>query len=199
MERAVVKKTKGRVKKSKTVLLICDMLNDFDFDEAGALLPHATKAAEAIAKLKVALKRLGIPAIYVNDNFDLWLSDWKEIWQNCTQENCKGRKIATLLQPQPDDFFILKPKHSGFHFTSLEVLLKKIGAKRLIITGIAGNICVLFTAHDAHMLEYEVVVPSDCVASNSKRDNDFALLQLKRNFQMKTPRFRSLIKLLATR
>jgi nicotinamidase-related amidase len=169
------------------------MLNTFDFPEARKLLPMALKAARAIAKLKAGLKRHRIPAVYVNDNFDHWLSDWKEIWEACADENCLGRDIAEILKPEEDDYFILKPKHSGFHSTSLEVLLKKIGAKKIIITGIAGNICVLFTAHDAHMLEFEVTVPNDCVASNTRTDNLFALRQLKRNFQMQTPNSTTLI------
>jgi nicotinamidase-related amidase len=47
-----------------------------------------------------------------------------------------------------------------------------------MIAGFAGNICVLFTANDAHMREYKIVVPSDCIASNTSKENDWALMQM---------------------
>ena len=66
---------------------------------------------------------------------------------------------------------MLKPKHSGFFSTTLDVLLAQLGVKTVIITGMAANICVLFTANDAYMRDLDVLVPSDCVASNTKELN----------------------------
>jgi nicotinamidase-related amidase len=51
--------------------------------------------------------------------------------------------------------------------------------RRVILTGIAGNICVLFTANDAYMREYKIFAPSDCIVSNTAVDNDHALRQIK--------------------
>jgi nicotinamidase-related amidase len=70
---------------------------------------------------------------------------------------------------------VLKPKHSGFYSTTLELLLEAVGAHTLILTGIAGNICVLFTANDAYMRGYRLVIPADCVASQTIRENKSAL------------------------
>lgn len=173
-----------RVTRASTALLICDMLNTFEFPEARQLHPAALRAARAVKRLKARAKASGVPVIYVNDNFGHWLSDWKTIFDLCTRRDCLGKEIAELLRPEPDDYFILKPKHSGFHFTSLEVLLAQMKTRRLIITGVAGDICVLFTAHDAHMRDYEVLVPRDCVASNRVAANAFALRQLRDNFGM---------------
>src|SRR5262249_22042657 len=78
------------------------------------------------------------------------------------------------------DHFILKPMHSGFYSTALDVLLAHRGVRRLILTGIAGNICVFFTANDAHMRGYEVVVPADCTASETVEDNEYALRHVAR-------------------
>jgi nicotinamidase-related amidase len=69
---------------------------------------------------------------------------------------------------------VLKPKHSGFFSTTLETLLHYVGAKRLILTGIAGNFCVLFTANDAYMRDFNLLIPSDCCVSNTPRENDEA-------------------------
>ena len=89
--------------------------------------------------------------------------------------------MVKLLRPDPSDYFVLKPKHSGFFATTLETLLRYLGVRRLILTGIAGNFCVLFTANDAYMRDYEIIVPPDCVISNTSQDNRQAL-QLMRRF-----------------
>jgi nicotinamidase-related amidase len=176
----------------KYSLLILDMLNTFDFPEAPQLEPRARKAARQIAKLKKRAKQAGMPVIYVNDNFEQWQSDRHKIFEACTQEGCRGKTIAEILEPTDDDYFILKPKHSGFYFTNLDVLLKYLKIKTLVLTGIAGNICVLFTAHDAHMREYEVAVPRDCMASNTPADDRYTVHQLSKVLKIRTPLEQSL-------
>ena len=168
-------------------LIILDMLNDFDFAEAKQLQPPALKAAKEIAKLKKRARSKKMPIIYVNDNFGRWRSDWKKIYDECTREGCLGREIAQILKPDEEDYFILKPKHSGFYSTTLEVLLEQLKVKTVILTGIAGNICVLFTANDAHMREYKVIVPKDCMASNKKSDTRYVIQQLNKSLKIKTP------------
>jgi nicotinamidase-related amidase len=125
--------------------------------------------------LKHRAKQLRIPSIYVNDNFGRWQSDFQTLVRHCLDEEVCGKPLATILQPDAEDYFVLKPKHSGFYSTALELLLQALGARILILTGIAGNICVLFTANDAYMREYTLVIPADCVASNTARENKSAL------------------------
>jgi nicotinamidase-related amidase len=74
---------------------------------------------------------------------------------------------------------VLKPKHSGFFSSALDLLLRYLEVKLVILTGVAANICVLFTANDAFMRDLHVVVPSDCVASNTEEDNRHALEQMR--------------------
>ena len=88
--------------------------------------------------------------------------------------------MSLKLKPGHDDYFILKPRHSGFFATSLAPLLEHLQVKRLILSGIATNLCVLFTAHDAHMHRYPIVVLSDCCAAESDFDHNIALSQLER-------------------
>jgi nicotinamidase-related amidase len=161
----------------KKALIILDMLNKLDFPEGNELLPFAILAAKKIHALKQKCKEQNIPVIYVNDNFGQWRSDWKELFNACLAADSKGHEIARLLKPEKEDFFILKPMHSGFYLTPLELLLNNLHCQELILTGVAGNICVLFTAHDAHMRQFKIHVPKDCIASNTKEDNDFALHQ----------------------
>jgi nicotinamidase-related amidase len=159
--------------KSETALLIVDVINDLDFPEANQLLRYAPSMARKLAALKKRAKAAKIPVVYVNDNFGRWRSDLPSLVEHCRQG--KGRKIVDLLRPDEDDYFVLKPKHSGFFSSALETLLRYLGAKKLMITGIAGNYCVLFTANDAYMRDYQIVVPSDCTISNTAGENREAL------------------------
>jgi nicotinamidase-related amidase len=74
---------------------------------------------------------------------------------------------------------VLKPKHSGFFDTSLDTLLETLRIRRVILTGIAGNICVLFTANDAYMRDLQLFAPADCIVSNTPAENDHALRQIE--------------------
>lgn len=165
--------------KSETVLLIIDMISDFEFEDGDELFEHALPAARHLAKLKDRSRTSGIPTIFVNDNFGKWHSDMDAVIK-CAQESEKGRQIVDLLALDAKDYFVLKPRHSGFYSTALDVLLGYIGAKKLIITGITTDICILFTANDAYMREYELFVPSDCVAAVKKEQNDYALEYIAR-------------------
>ena len=164
--------------KSNAALLLIDVINDFDFPEAEQLLRFALPAAKNIAALKRRAKDAGIPVIYVNDNFGRWRSDFKKIVAHCRDES-RGKPIVELLLPDEDDYFVLKPKNSGFYSTTLDLLLIHLGARNLIITGIQGNNCVLFTANDAYVRDYKIFVPSDCTASNTEEQNEHALKQMQ--------------------
>ena len=165
--------------KSKTALLLIDVINDFDFPEGEQLLRLALPVGHKIAELKKRTKESGIPSIYVNDNFGKWQSDFKKIVAHCKEENSRGKPFVELLPPDQDDYFVLKPKNSGFYSTTLDLLLTHLAAKNVILTGIAGNNCVFFTANDAYMRDYKVFVPSDCVVSNTEEENLHALKQME--------------------
>lgn len=165
--------------KSSVVLLIIDMINDLEFPEGAQILPAALQVAERIAALKERCRAAEIPVIYVNDNFGRWRSDFNAQVKHCLHDGVRGESLVKLLAPDEDDYFMLKPKHSGFYSTSLDILLDYLQAKKLILTGIAGNICVLFTANDAYQRDFQLTVPQDCLASNTAAENDAALQQMK--------------------
>jgi nicotinamidase-related amidase len=165
---------------SGAALLLIDVINDFEFEGGDALLPSALAAGKQIARLKKRAKDIGIPTIYVNDNFGKWQSDLNKIVSHCLEDDVRGEPFVKLVLPEPDDYFVLKPKHSGFYCTSLELLLEHIGAHNLILAGIAGNNCVLFTANDAYMRDFKLFVPEDCSVSIVAADNEYALKQMKK-------------------
>src|SRR5947207_12157242 len=157
--------------KAEVALLLIDVINDLEFDEGRRLLKYALPMAKNIAALKKHAKEAKVPVIYVNDNFGKWQSDFNKILTHCLEEGICGKPIAELLRPEEDDYFVLKPKHSGFFSTTLDTLLEYLGVETVVLTGIAANICVLFTANDAYMRDFRLVVPGDCVASNTEEEN----------------------------
>ena len=169
----------AKTRKPTRALIIIDMINALDFPEGARLLRQALPAAVRIARLKRRLKAAGVPAIYVNDNFTHWLNDFGELVAICSQDNVLGAPLARALPPEEDDYSILKPQHSAFYNTPLEVLLRQLGIGTVILTGTAGDSCVLASAFDARMRDFEVVVPKDCIASISAQRNRSALAVMK--------------------
>src|SRR5437016_13968235 len=130
----------GATRKSPIALLLIDVINDMEFEEGHSLLKQALPAARKIAALKKRAQDAGIPVIYVNDNFGRWQSDFKKLVAHVIDDQTRGGPIGELLRPQPDDYFVLKPKHSGFFSTSLDLLLRHLGSETLILAGWAGDI-----------------------------------------------------------
>jgi len=160
-------------------LLIVDLISDFEFENGAKLVRAALPAARRIRRLKERARAAGIPAIYVNDNFGRWRSDFRELVRHCLADDVRGAPIVRLLEPDADDYFILKPKHSGFYATALDTLLSYIGVEKVILTGVATHQCVLFTANDAYMRDLTLFAPADCIVSNTAADNDHALQQIE--------------------
>ncbi|WP_372018119.1 cysteine hydrolase family protein [Pseudoxanthomonas sp. 10H] len=164
--------------RSSTALLILDMINLFDFEGGRPLARQAAAAAPRIAALRARFDRAGAPVVYVNDNFTHWRGEFRDLVERCLAAGGVSADIATRLRPAEPHYYVLKPKHSAFLATPLPVLLAKLGVRRLVVTGLAADSCVLATAQDANMREYAVWVPADCVAAQSeaRRKGSLALL-----------------------
>lgn len=161
-------------------LVLIDVINDLDFSGGEKLLESALPAARNLAELKRRAKAERVPVIYVNDNFGKWRSDFHNQLEHVVDDGTLGKPIAELLAPDHDDYFVLKAKHSGFYHTQLDLLIAYLGTRTLIVTGFTTDICVLFTASDAHMRDLHVVVPKDCVAATDARDHEQTLEHMAR-------------------
>ncbi len=162
-------------------LLLVDFINPFDFAGGDLLLANALPAARAARDLCERARAADVPVVYVNDNFDCWHLGFRELVERFSGPEARGRDVAALLRPDFErDHFVLKPMHSGFFRTPLEVLLQRLGARKLILTGLASESCVLFTASDAYMRGFELVIPEDCTASERSVDNAHALAHMRR-------------------
>jgi nicotinamidase-related amidase len=166
---------------SNAALLLIDVINDFNFPGGDLLLPFAIEAARKIAVLKARCRDAGIPTLYVNDNFGKWQSDFVKLVAHCRAPDSRGRGVIEQILPDDqNDYFVLKPKHSGFFSTTLDTLLEYLGARTLILAGLTADICVLFTANDAYMRDFDLIVPSDCVASQDPSENAHSLEHMRR-------------------
>lgn len=165
--------------KSAVALLLIDVINDFAYPGGDQLLRHALEIAPALARLKERANAHGIPAIYVNDNFGRWQSDLPRLLKHAMGEDSPGREYVRQVAPGEDDYFVLKPKHSGFYSTTLEILLSYLGVSTVIIVGLATNNCVLFTAADAFLRDLHIYVPEDCTAAIEAHDREFGLRQMR--------------------
>ena len=166
--------------KAKTALLLIDVINDMDFEGSETLVRYAEAMAGKLRALKRRARAAGLPTIYINDNFGKWRSDFRATVQYCTKRGVPGHRVARMLKPDTKDYFVLKPKQSAFYGTTLDTLLRDLGTKRVILTGVAGDNCVLFSANDAYMRDLKLHIPSDCIASNTEAENQYALQLMKK-------------------
>jgi nicotinamidase-related amidase len=177
-------------------LLLVDVINDLDFPGSDELVRQVDPMSRRIAALAARARAAKVPVVYVNDNFGRWRSDWRKVIDYCLAEASRGKVMTGRLQPRPEDFFVLKPKHSGFYSTTLDLLLRDLAVDTVVLVGVATDICILFTANDAYMRGYRVIVPKDCVAANTPEKSAAALRQIREVLKARTPasasiRFRS--------
>jgi nicotinamidase-related amidase len=171
-------KPESKAPPSKAALLLIDVINHFEFPDGEQILRQAMPIAPRIARLKARAREAGIPAIYVNDNFGHWRPEASKLVEYCKREGAPSRKFVEQLRPDPQDYFVLKPMHSAFYQTPLELLLRNLGAATLILCGLATNSCVVCTAHDARMRNFRLFVPADCTAARTRREYEQALAHI---------------------
>jgi len=161
--------------RSASVLIILDMISDYRFPDGAQVLRAARRIAPRIRALRERMRAAHLATLYVNDNLGRWRSDMRQLIEHCAAPTAKGADVTDMLAPHPLDYFILKPRHSAFYATPLEALLDHLRARRLILTGVSSHQCVMFTANDAHVRNFELLIPRDCIAAPTTADTRFAL------------------------
>jgi nicotinamidase-related amidase len=167
---------------SKAVLLLVDVLNDLAFPENEALLSHAAILASNISRLKSRCRNAHIPCIYVNDNRDRWRSDFRHLLDKCLATRSPGRGFVEKLIPRHDDYIVLKPKHSAFFATPLEMILNYMDVQQVLLAGVTTDSCILGTAMELHVRDYEIFVPEDCSFALSEKEHQRALQVIRSSF-----------------
>ena len=158
-------------------LLLIDVLTTFQFPDGNAILQNALRMVDVLVRLKTRAREVGIPVLYVNDNFGDWRSEKEVLMGRCLE--AKGAQFVRPLLPDGEDYFVLKPMHSAFYMTPLEVLLQHLQVETLILTGLTSNSCITVTAHDANMRGFDIYTPSDCSCARNEKEHTQALGQLE--------------------
>ncbi len=170
----------------KTALVIIDMVNALAFEGGETMREPAEATIAPILTLRDAADAAGVPVIYVNDNDGQWHSERNRLIEETLAKGGPGRALTEALRPRESDYFIIKPQFSGFYATNLPVLLPQLGVSRLVLAGVAADICVLFTAADAHMRQYGLWVPCDAVAGNHGERTRWAIEIMRNSMKAET-------------
>jgi nicotinamidase-related amidase len=169
----------GTAETPKSAVVVLDMITSYDFDDAETLARSSAEAIEPLAKLLERAREEGVPVIYVNDNY----GDWNSSAEELAQRGREGRhpELVEPILPAEGDSFVIKARHSGFYETPLEYLLRQLGVERLVLTGQATEQCVLYSALDAYVRHFQVVVARDACAAIEPELAEAALRMIERN------------------
>lgn len=176
----------------RRALLLIDFINPLDFPEAGQLAASALEAARCTREMARSARAQGIPVIYANDNFGRWRSDFPTLVNQLRRGSGPSATLASLLRPQRGDLALLKPMHSAFFGTPLDILLEKIGVRALVMAGLAADICVQLSAADAFQRGFRVHVPEDCTAAETAEKKTVALNYMRDILRCDTRRWQRL-------
>ena len=164
-----------------SALVVIDMLNTYDFEDADKLVASAEQAVPKIAELIDRARREDVPVIYVNDNYGDWNSSVDELLENGL--NGEHPELVEPIRPPDDVSFVIKARHSIFYGTPLDYMLDTEGIEEIVLTGQATEQCVLYSALDAHVRGRSTIVPRDCVAHIDNELADAALKMMERNMR----------------
>lgn len=165
--------------RSQFAVLLIDVVNHFEFPDGKQILRSALPIAPRLARLKQRARNSNVPVIYVNDNFGQWHSNAAKLLDYCLKPECVGKPFVEQVAPTDEEYCILKPKHSAFYQTPLDVLLRHLGVSALVVAGLTTNSCILCTAHDANMRDLKITVVADCCAARTMRDHNEAIANIK--------------------
>jgi nicotinamidase-related amidase len=164
---------------SKTGLVVIDMLNPYDFEDAEHVAQSAESTIEPIRSLLERAVQNSVEVIYVNDNY----SDWNSSEEKLIENAMRGKRpdLVEPILPPEDASFVLKPRHTIFYQTPLDYLLYQREIGHLVLVGQVTEQCILYSALDAYVRHHQVTVPPDAVAHIHEDLADAALRMMQRN------------------
>jgi nicotinamidase-related amidase len=167
------------VRGEQTALLVVDMLNTYEHEDADRLAASVKTAVPQITDLIERARGDDVPLVYVNDNY----GDWNSSSEELAQRAMAGRHpdLVEPLLPRDDDAFVIKARHSVFYSTPLEYLLQTMEVGRIVLAGQATEQCILYSALDGYVRHFEVVVARDGVAHIHEHLADAAFEMMERN------------------
>ncbi|SDR95897.1 cysteine hydrolase family protein [Microlunatus soli] len=163
----------------RTALLVIDMLNRYEHEDAGSLAESVAGVVPNIRRLVDAAATQDALVVYVNDNHDDWAAGRDELirWALDGEQP----ELVEPIAPASDVPLLLKARHSAFYATQLEYLLRSRAVERIVLTGQVTEQCILYSTLDAHIRHFDVAVPRDAVAHIHPELGDAALTMMERN------------------
>jgi nicotinamidase-related amidase len=167
------------VRGDRTALLVVDMLNTYEHEDADRLAASVRQAVPQIERLIRRAREDDVALVYVNDNYGDWNSSSSELARRAVE----GRypELVEPLLPREDDAFVIKARHSVFYSTPLEYLLQSMDVGRIVLAGQATEQCILYSALDGYVRHFSVAVPRDGVAHIYEHLAQAALEMMERN------------------
>ncbi|BBX15792.1 isochorismatase [Mycolicibacterium duvalii] len=165
---------------SNTAVLIIDMMNTYDHPDAEKLTPSVEAIVDPLAKLVAdSRSRDDVDLIYVNDNYGDFSAEFSDIVRSAL--NGERPDLVEPIVPQHGCRVMTKVRHSAFYATSLAYLLNQLKPERVVLTGQVTEQCILYTALDAYVRHFPVVIPRDAVAHIDAELGDAALRMMEQN------------------
>ena len=164
----------------RQALIVVDMLVDF-VDEGGKLYcgPSSRAIIPAVGCRLADARERGVPVIYVCDSHRPDDPEFRMFPTHCVA-GTPGAEVVAELAPREGEVIVRKRRFSAFYGTDLDLTLRELGAKELLLVGVCTNICVLYTAADARMRDYDVTVPAGCVATFDEEAHRLALREMEK-------------------
>jgi nicotinamidase-related amidase len=165
---------------SEVAVLVIDMLNTYEHEDAEVLVSNVADVIDPLGGLITSARgRDDVDLIYVNDNYGNFTADFDDI----VDAALHGERpdLVEPIAPDENCLRLLKVRHSAFYASSLDYLLRRLEARRLILTGQVTEQCILYTALDAYVRHFEIVVAPDAVAHIDPELSDAALTMMNKN------------------
>jgi nicotinamidase-related amidase len=157
----------------KDALLLVDLLNDFEHENADRLLESFRARQEGMVRALGRARADGVPVIYANDTYGAWDGDRARLVRQALDG--RGGELLEPLAPQEDDRFVVKPRYSAFDKTPLELILGELETERILLAGASTEGCVAQTAIDGRELGFKITVLAGACATVDERLEQVAL------------------------
>lgn len=169
------------VEPATCAVLVVDMLNDFLEDPGTMVLASGRAIYEPLRRLIAAARDHGMPVIWICDEHPRFDREFEKRAVHCLAGTW-GAEVVGALDPREDEYRVAKRRYSGFYETDLDLRLRELHIRQVVVTGVVTNICVRSTVHDAFFRGYDVIVPGECVGATSEREQASTLWDIDTHF-----------------
>jgi nicotinamidase-related amidase len=164
---------------SATALIVVDMLNHYEHEDADLLIDDVQRILPSLERMIRAARTRRIETVYVNDNHGDWAAGRPELVKRALAG--AAPHVIEPIVPPAELPFVVKRRHSIFYQTLLEYLLHERDVGQIILAGQVTEQCILYSALDAYLRHFTVIVARDCVAHIHEDLADAALRMMERN------------------